>query len=105
MKLEEKLKFFPNFNQPNNSKEYKNGVEINNQSDLKAFKENVIKKETSIIPAPTNKIKTGAIPKLTKSVSESNSLPNSDVPFIKRAILPSNASSMAANKIKITAKL
>ena len=32
-------------------------------------------------------------------------MPNSEVPFIKRAILPSRASSIAANKIKITAKL
>ena len=44
------------------------------------------------------------MPKLTKSDRESNSLPKSDVPFIRRAILPSNASSIAANKIKITAK-
>ena len=50
------------------------------------------------------KIKTGAIPKLTKSVKESNSFPNSDVPFIKRAILPSHASSIADSKIKITAR-
>ena len=45
------------------------------------------------------------MPKLTKSVKESNSLPNSDVPFINLAILPSNASKIAANKIKVTAKL
>ena len=37
------------------------------------------------------------MPKLTKSVKESNSLPNSDVPFINLAILPSNASA----KVKI----
>ena len=59
----------------------------------------------SLLRFKISKINTDAIPKLTKSVSESNSLPNSDVPFIKRAILPSNASSIAANKIKITAKL
>ena len=51
------------------------------------------------------KIKTGAIPKLTKSVKESSSLPKSDVPFINLAILPSKASSIAANKISVTARL
>ena len=51
------------------------------------------------------KINTGAIPKLTKSVKESNSLPNSEVPLINLAILPSSASRIAANKIKVTAKL
>ena len=50
-------------------------------------------------------MKAGAIPKLTKSVSESNSFPNSDVPLINLATLPSNVSSMAAKIIKITAKL
>ena len=45
------------------------------------------------------------MPKLTKSVRESNSFPNSDVPLTNRAILPSKASSIAAIKIKITAKL
>ena len=50
-------------------------------------------------------MKTGAIPKLTKSVKESNSLPNSEVPLINLAILPSSASRIAANKIKVTAKL
>ena len=50
------------------------------------------------------KIKTGAIPKLTKSVKESSSLPKSDVPFINLAILPSKASNIAANKINVTAR-
>ena len=50
-------------------------------------------------------MKTGAIPKLTKSVNESNSLPKSEVPLISLAILPSRASNIAANKIKITARL
>ena len=50
-------------------------------------------------------MKTGAIPKLTKSVNESSSFPNSDVPLINLAILPSKASKIAANKIKVTAKL
>ena len=49
-------------------------------------------------------MKTGAIPKLTKSVKESSSFPNSDVPLISLATLPSKASNIAANKIKITAK-
>ena len=50
-------------------------------------------------------MKTGAIPKLTKSVKESNSFPNSEVPLISLAILPSRASNIAASKIKVTAKL
>ena len=45
------------------------------------------------------------LPKLTKSVNESNSFPNSDVPLINLAILPSKASRIAAIKIKVTAKL
>ena len=45
------------------------------------------------------------MPKLTKSVNESNSFPNSDVPFINLAILPSSASSIAANSIRVTDKL
>ena len=51
------------------------------------------------------KIRTGAIPKLTKSVNESNSLPNSEVPLINLATLPSKASSIEANKIRVTARL
>ena len=47
----------------------------------------------------------GAIPKLTKSVNESSSFPNSEVPFINLAILPSNASSIAAKSINVTARL
>ena len=47
----------------------------------------------------------GAIPKLTKSVSESSSLPKSDVPLINLAILPSNASRIAAKAKNIMAKL
>ena len=50
-------------------------------------------------------MKAGAIPKLTKSVSESSSLPKSEVPFINLAILPSKASKIAAKIIKITAIL
>ena len=51
------------------------------------------------------KIKTGAIPKLTKSVKESSSFPNSEVPFISLATLPSKASKIAARRINVTAKL
>ena len=50
-------------------------------------------------------MKAGAIPKLTKSVSESSSLPNSEVPFINLAILPSSVSRIAAKTINVTAKL
>ena len=50
-------------------------------------------------------MKAGAMPKLTKSVKESNSFPNSEVPLINLAILPSNASNKAAKTKKITAKL
>ena len=50
-------------------------------------------------------INAGAIPKLTKSVNESSSFPKSEVPFINLAILPSNASSIAARRIKVTANL
>ena len=46
-------------------------------------------------------MKAGAIPKLTKSVSESNSFPNSEVPLINLAILPSNVSKIAAKIKKI----
>ena len=49
-------------------------------------------------------MKTGAIPKLTKSVNESNSFPNSDVPLINLAILPSKPSINAANIIAMIAK-
>ena len=49
------------------------------------------------------KTKTGAIPKLTKSVNESSSLPNSDVPFINLAILPSSPSITPATITAITA--
>ena len=51
------------------------------------------------------RINTGAIPKLTKSVNESNSFPKSEVPLINLATLPSRASNIAANKINITARL
>ena len=47
----------------------------------------------------------GAIPKLTKSVSESNSFPNSEVPLINLAILPSKVSNIAEKIKKITATL
>ena len=47
-------------------------------------------------------INAGAIPKLTKSVRESNSFPKSEVPLISHATLPSRPSNIAAttkNKI------
>ena len=44
------------------------------------------------------------MPKLTKSVKESSSLPKSDVPSISLAILPSKPSSKAAKSRKITDK-
>ena len=48
-------------------------------------------------------MKTGAIPKLTKSVKESNSFPILEVPFINLAIRPSKASINPANNIAIIA--
>ena len=42
---------------------------------------------------------------LQSQLEESNSLPNSVVPFISLAILPSKASSIDASSIKITANL
>ena len=45
------------------------------------------------------------VDRISKSVKESNSFPNSDVPLINLAILPSKASKIAANKINVTDKL
>ena len=50
-------------------------------------------------------INAGAIPKLTKSVNESNSFPKSDVPLINLATLPSKPSKIAATIKNKTAKL
>ncbi len=44
-KLEEELKFFPNINQMKNSVDYKNVIEINNQSNIESNKETLVKKE------------------------------------------------------------
>ena len=49
-------------------------------------------------------INAGATPKLIMSVSESNSLPTFEVPFINLAILPSKPSIKAANIIAMIAK-
>ena len=48
-------------------------------------------------------INAGATPKLIISVSESSSFPTLEVPLINLAILPSSASKIAANNIKVTA--
>jgi hypothetical protein len=45
----------------------------------------------------------GATPKLIKSIKESNSAPNFEVPFINLAILPSIVSMIDAIVIAITA--
>ena len=45
----------------------------------------------------------GHTPKFIKSVKESSSAPNLDVPLISRAIRPSKASTIDANTIKISA--
>ncbi len=55
-KLEEELKFFPNINQSKSYIEYKKGDEKNNQSDLEARKENLLKEEKAIVSSTTNKI-------------------------------------------------
>ncbi len=55
-KLEEELKFFPNINQSKSYIEYKKEDEKNNQSDLEARKENLLKEEKAIVSSTTNKI-------------------------------------------------
>ena len=44
-KLEEELKFFPNINQSKNSLDYKNVIEINNQSNYDSNKETLVEEE------------------------------------------------------------
>ncbi|MBO8203777.1 ATP-dependent Clp protease ATP-binding subunit [Prochlorococcus marinus] len=54
-KLEEELKFFPNINQSKASFEYKNLMEINNQSNFDGNKETLLKEEKlekAIVPLP-----------------------------------------------------
>ncbi len=55
-KEKEELKFFPNINQSKSYIEYKKVDERNNQSDLEARKENLLKKENAIVNSTTNKI-------------------------------------------------
>ncbi len=54
-KLEEELKFFPNIYQSKDSRDYKNVIEINNQSNFESNKETLVKEEKlekAIVPLP-----------------------------------------------------
>ena len=54
-KLEEELKYFPNINQSKDSLNYKNVIEINNQSNFEMNKETLVKEEKfekAIVPLP-----------------------------------------------------
>ncbi len=57
-KLEEELKFFPNINinQSKDSFDYKNVIEINNQSNYESNLENLVEEEKSIIPLPKSEL-------------------------------------------------
>ncbi|MDC3145097.1 AAA family ATPase, partial [bacterium] len=58
-KLEEELKFFPNINQSKDSFNYKNVIEINNQSNFESKNETFVKEEKSkkaIVPLPKNEL-------------------------------------------------
>ena len=58
-KLEEELKFFPNINQPKDSVDYQNVIEINNQSNYDSNKETLVeddKLEKAIIPLPKSEL-------------------------------------------------
>lgn len=58
-KLEEELKFFPNINQSKNSFDYKNVIEINNQSNSESGKDSFIeeeKLEKGIVPLPKSEL-------------------------------------------------
>ena len=58
-KLEEELKFFPNINQLKESFDYKNVIEINNQSNFESNNETVVKEEKfkkAIVPLPKNEL-------------------------------------------------
>jgi len=58
-KLEEELKFFPNINQSKDSYDYKNVIEINNQSNFESNKETLVKEEKfekSIVPLPKSEL-------------------------------------------------
>ncbi len=61
-KLEEELKFFPNINQSKNSVDYKNIIEINNQSNFESNNEALLKDEKlekAIVPLPKSEIQIG----------------------------------------------
>ncbi len=58
-KLEEELKFFPNINQSKDIIDYKNVIEISNQSNFKSNEETLVKEEKSekaIVPLPNSKL-------------------------------------------------
>jgi len=68
-KLEEELKFFPNLNQSKNSVDYKNVIEINNQSNFESNKETVVKEEKSekaIVPLSKSELQSETIKKVEK---------------------------------------
>ena len=44
-KLEEELKFFPNINKSKDSVDYKNVIELNNQSNFESNKDTLVKEE------------------------------------------------------------
>ncbi len=59
-KLEEELKFFPNINQSKDSFDFKNVIEINNQSEFESNKKTLIKDEKiekAIVPLPKSELK------------------------------------------------
>jgi len=54
-KLEEELKFFPNINQSKDSFNFKNVIDINNQSNFESNNEPLVKEEKfkkAIVPLP-----------------------------------------------------
>ena len=58
-KLEEELKFFPNINQSKDSFNYKNVIEMNNQSNFESNNETFVKEEKSkktIVPLPKSEL-------------------------------------------------
>ncbi|MDC3121697.1 AAA family ATPase [Prochlorococcus sp. AH-716-J21] len=68
-KLEEELKFFPNINQSNDSVNYKNVIQIKNQSNFESNKEPLIKEEKlekAIVPSPKNELQIETIKQLRK---------------------------------------
>ncbi|EEE40673.1 ATP-dependent Clp protease ATP-binding subunit [Prochlorococcus marinus] len=58
-KLEEELKFFPNINQSKDAYDYRNVVEINNQSNFESNKDTQVKEEKfekAIVPLPKSEL-------------------------------------------------